>query len=100
MKRKSWCTISTIYKTTIYDVGNPGIGLGQAAHVAELNQRKPPTCCKTLTTLDHTMLHLVHLAMSEIRTRNVSGDTTTPSLDNSMSNGNTFWLYIFTNMYF
>jgi hypothetical protein len=34
-------------------------------------RRKPPTCRKSLTTLSH---NVVHLALMEIRTHNISGD--------------------------
>jgi len=37
-------------------------------------QRKPLTCHKSLTNLNQIMLYRVHLAMSGIRTHNLSDD--------------------------
>jgi hypothetical protein len=37
-------------------------------------RRKPLTCCKLLKNLSHNVLSSIHLAMSRIRTHNVSGD--------------------------
>jgi hypothetical protein len=34
-------------------------------------QRKPPTCCKSLTKLYHILLHGEHLSMSGIQTHNM-----------------------------
>ena len=37
-------------------------------------QRKPPTCCKSLTNFYHIMLYEEHLAMNKVQTHNFSGD--------------------------
>ena len=60
-----WClmTLSTIFQlyhgTQFYWWGNRS------------TRRKPPTCSKSLTNLSH---NVVHLALIEIRTHNISGD--------------------------
>ena len=60
-----WClmTLSTIFQlyhgTQFYWWGNRS------------TRRKPPTCSKSLTNLSR---NVVHLALSGIRTRNISGD--------------------------